>query len=82
MVAPTRVLAQQIFGVVNDLTVGTGLRSKLVIGADGVGVEDETIKIGKVLILSTRVLNDRIRKRISTFDWLKPGKKFRLGNGL
>ena len=48
MVAPTRVLAQQIFGVVNDLTVGTGLRSKLVIGADGVGVEDETIKIGQV----------------------------------
>ena len=60
VVAPTRVLAQQIFGVVNDLTVGTGLRSKLVIGADGVGIEDETIKIGKVLVLSIMVFRLRV----------------------
>merc|ERR1739838_263741 len=56
VVAPTRVLAQQIFGVVNDLTVGTGLRSKLVIGADGVGVEDETIKIGQHTISNIDVV--------------------------
>jgi len=56
IVAPTRVLATQIFGVCTDLMLDTNLRARLVIGADGAGLEEERIKIGEHVISNIDVV--------------------------
>ena len=42
--------------MLNDLTRDTGLRSKLVIGSDGLGIEDEVMKIGEHTVSNYDVL--------------------------
>jgi ATP-dependent RNA helicase DeaD len=66
VLAPTRELAQQVGGVLKEITAGTAIRVAVVCGGHAIGPEQEALRLGCQIVVGTpgRILDHLARRSL------------------